>query len=42
MATILERDFNKYLQNNRNGKFKSINDTFYEYMKKGVNISRFQ
>lgn len=42
MATILERDFNKYLQNNRNGKFKSINDTFYEYMKKGVNISRFK
>ena len=42
MATRLEIDFNKYLQSNRNGKFKSVNDTFYENMKNGVNVSRFK
>ena len=42
VATRLEQDFNKYLQDNRNGKFKYINDIFYENMKKGINISRFK
>ena len=32
VATRLEQDFNKYLQDNRNGKFKYINDIFYENM----------
>ena len=42
MATRIERDFNTRLQSNRNGKFKCINDAFYECMKNGVNISRFK
>lgn len=42
VATRLEQGFNKYLQDNRNGKFKYINDIFYENMKKGINISRFK
>ena len=42
MATRIERDFNTRLQSNRKGKFKYINDAFYECMKNGVNISRFK
>lgn len=42
VATRLEQDFNKYLKENRHGKFEKINDLFYENMKKGVNISRFK
>jgi len=42
VATDLEKDFNDYLQKNRNGKFGHINDLFYENMKKGINISRFK
>lgn len=42
VATRLENDFNKYLQENRYGKFENINDMFYDCMKRGVNISRFK
>ena len=42
IATQIELDFNRHLQANRNGKFKSINDAFYENMKNGINISRFK
>lgn len=42
MATILEQDFNGRLEADRNGKFKAINDAFYENMKRGRNISRFK
>lgn len=42
VATRLEQDFNKHLQDDRHGKFEYINDMFYENMKKGVNISRFK
>lgn len=42
IATQIEMDFNKNLQDNRNGKFKDINDAFYENMKNGINISRFK
>lgn len=42
VATRLEQDFNKHLQDNRNGKLKYINDIFYENMKKDINISRFK
>lgn len=42
VATRLEQDFNKHLQDNRNGKLKYINDIFYENMKKNINISRFK
>lgn len=42
IAKDLENQFNKYLVNDRNGKFKKINDIFYENMEKGINISRFK
>lgn len=42
MATLLENDFNKHLQTDRYGKFKDINDIFYDNMKKGINVSRFK
>ena len=42
IAAQIETDFNKHLQSDRNGKFKSVNDAFYENMKKGVNVSRFK
>ena len=42
IASRLERDFNNLLKNDRNGKFKNINDIFYDYMNKGRNISRFK
>jgi hypothetical protein len=42
IATIIEDKFNLILQEERNGKFKHINDIFYENMAKGVNLSRFK
>lgn len=42
IATQLEFDFNSTLSNDRNGKFKYINDIFYDKMKCGQNISRFK
>lgn len=42
VATKLEKEFNEHLKNNRNGKFKNINDIFYENMRNGVNLSRFK
>lgn len=42
IAEILETDFNNILQHDRNGKFKEINDIFYEKMAKGVHLSRFK
>lgn len=42
VAGKLEKEFNEYLKNDRNGKFKNINDKFYENMKQGVNLSRFK
>ena len=33
IASDLEEKFNKTVQNDRNGKFKTINDQFYENMK---------
>lgn len=42
IASDLEKKFNETVQNNRNGKFKTINDQFYENMKYGKNISRFK
>lgn len=42
VASKLENDFNEMLKNDRNGKLKSINDIFYEQMRKGKNISRFK
>lgn len=42
VAEILENDFNDEVSRDRNGKFKVINDIFYENMKKEINISRFK
>ncbi|EEZ9849712.1 SIR2 family protein [Escherichia coli O21] len=42
LATKLEDIFNKKLADDRNGKFKDINDVFYEHMKKGKKLSRFK
>ncbi|MCP1520167.1 hypothetical protein J2Y74_004477 [Pseudomonas migulae] len=42
IASKIERDFNEAVAGDRNGKFKAVNDTFYESMNRGVNISRFK
>lgn len=42
IASELEKDFNEYLKSNRDGKFKDINDIFYENMSKNINMSRFK
>lgn len=42
IALYLERDFNEDLAADRNGKFKEVNDEFYEGMVKGVRLSRFK
>ncbi|MNQ91119.1 hypothetical protein D3C85_1064860 [compost metagenome] len=42
IATIIETKFNLVLQDDRNGKFKHINDIYYENMQKGINVSRFK
>jgi len=42
IARDLEKEFNKVLLNDRNGKFKDVNDAFYENMEAGVNISRLK
>lgn len=42
IASILELKFNQALSNNRNGKFKDINDIFYKEMEIENNLSRFK
>lgn len=42
IAHHMEQDFNKQLIEDRNGKFKAINDIFYDNMQKGINFSRFR
>lgn len=42
IATRLEEEFNTLLSKDRNGKFKDINDIFYENMQKDINLSRFK
>lgn len=44
IASDLEIEFNQYLQTpeQRNGKFKDINDFFYESMEKNITVSRFK
>ncbi|MEK4822838.1 SIR2 family protein [Priestia sp. FSL R5-0680] len=42
IASELEAEFHVILQSDRNGKFKHINDIFYENIAKGINISRFK
>ena len=42
VAALLEKDFNSDLEKYRYGKFKETNDKFYEFMRSGLNISRFK
>ncbi|MFA0692071.1 SIR2 family protein [Vibrio splendidus] len=42
VAQKLEVVFNEKLEDDRNGKFKEVNDKFFESMQKGVNYSRFK
>lgn len=43
MATFIEKDFNDFLEKNRNGKFEHINDIFFERVKNNIlGISRFK
>ncbi|PGS53860.1 SIR2 family protein [Bacillus sp. AFS041924] len=42
IATDLEAEFDIILQRDRDGKFKDINDKFYENIKNDINISRFK
>lgn len=42
VASILENDFNDYLEKNRHGKFEPINNMFYDNMRNNVKISRFK
>ena len=42
MASEIEKLFNKSLEENRNGKFKEINDVFFERKRQGIDDSRFK
>ena len=42
IANLLEKEFNLQLSKDRGGKFKNINDRFYQSMKDGINLSRFK
>lgn len=42
VASKLEKAFNQALSEDRHGKFKAVNDIFYEEMEKENNLSRFK
>lgn len=42
IAEEMEISFTEYCQNNRDGKFKDINDLFFENARNNVNVSRFK
>src|SRR5690606_24738220 len=42
IATVIEKEFNESLMVDRNGKFKEINDIFYQKMDEGISLSRFK
>jgi len=42
IASLLEDEFNKQLIADRNGKFKDVNDLFYEGMSNDIKLSRFK
>ena len=42
LASALEEKFNEILKNDRNGKFKEINDKFYELSRNHKSVSRFK
>lgn len=42
LASLIEKEFNDALTTERDGKFKCINDEFFEKMREGVQLSRFK
>lgn len=42
IGSELEEKFNSVASSDRNGKFKSVNDKFYSFMKENKNYSRFK
>lgn len=42
IATLLDDEFTKTLLADRNGKFETVNNRFYELMNSGVNVSRLK
>lgn len=42
IGTKIEQEFNAVASSDRDGKFKSVNDLFYDNMRNGINISRFK
>ncbi|EAK9444104.1 SIR2 family protein, partial [Listeria monocytogenes] len=42
IASDIESLFNNTLSQDRDGKFKEINDVFYDNMENGINLSRFK
>ena len=42
IASDIEKEFNSNLVADRNGKFKEINDLFYNNIENGISISRFK
>ncbi|UEQ75252.1 SIR2 family protein [Chryseobacterium arthrosphaerae] len=42
IASVIEKEFNESLLQDRNGKFKEINDIFYQKMNEGISLSRFK
>ena len=42
IATDIEKEFDLELKKDRNGKFKYVNDIFYDNMTKGIVVSRFK
>jgi len=42
IAERLEFEFNEKLTTDRDGKFRTINDAFYEKMREGIRLSRFK
>jgi hypothetical protein len=42
IASLLEKEFNNDLKADRDGKFKEVNDIFYEKMALNVNLSRIK
>lgn len=42
VAQEIEADFSNFCETNRNGKFKEINDAFYENARKGMHVSRLK
>ncbi len=42
IASIIENEFSEALESDRNGRFKDVNDIFFEKMEKDINVGRFK